>query len=125
MKHIICVDNDDYDPSNLTRQILGSLTDCGRRKVDVAADGLKFHNLRSCLEFEHFDAVRQWHRVVAIARRSDVVFNCCDAGGLFDFAVASLCKQLSVPYVAGSSFMWSIEVEFYELPQTCGLPREQ
>ena len=38
---IILVDRDTYAASNLTRQCLGSLADVGRRKVDVAKDGLQ------------------------------------------------------------------------------------
>lgn len=45
------------------------------------------------------DAVARWASVVALARRSTVIFNCIDVGSVFDFAVNSLSKALEVPLV--------------------------
>lgn len=97
---IILLDMDTYDASNLTRQCLGGRRDVGGRKVDVARRNLTaHHNLRSQIEAHHLNALGGWQQVVALARRSTVVFNGIDIGDSFDFAVNSLCKRLAIPHV--------------------------
>ncbi|CAJ1455438.1 unnamed protein product [Effrenium voratum] len=110
---IILVDRDTYAASNLTRQCLGSLADVGRRKVDVAKDGLQAHNLRSEIVAVHIDAVLEWASVVNLARQSTVVFNAIDVGVMWDFCVNSLCKEFGIPLSAGQSFGWKFMTELY------------
>ena len=43
--------------------------------------------------------VHDWRSVVALAKRSDVIFNCLDVGALFDAAVNGLSLELSIPLV--------------------------
>jgi hypothetical protein len=55
---IVLVDCDVYEISNLTRQCLGSPSQVGRGKVDVALESLsQSHNLRSSIEGHHIDAL--------------------------------------------------------------------
>jgi molybdopterin/thiamine biosynthesis adenylyltransferase len=116
---IILLDCDTYDASNLTRQCLGSLADVGEPKVDVAAKNLAAHNLRSIVETHHLDAMASWPEVVALAKQCTVVFNGIDIGPMWDFCVNSLCKELSIPYVASQSFDWRLEVEFFSGKPDC------
>jgi molybdopterin/thiamine biosynthesis adenylyltransferase len=72
---IIMLDFDTLDPSNLTRQCLGSIETVGMKKVDAAAQNIKAHNLRSKIETVHLDALANWGKVVEIAKGCDVIFN--------------------------------------------------
>ena len=116
---IILLDCDTYDASNLTRQCLGSLADIGGTKVDAAARNIAAHNLRSVVETHHIDAMACWPEVVALAQQSTVIFNGIDIGPMWDFCVNSLCKELSIPYVASQSFDWRLEVEFFNSKPSC------
>jgi ThiF family len=115
VRSIKFVDNDIYEASNLSRQLLGSRQNIGQRKVDVAVEGvLNFHNISSTKAVGfHLDALISWHDVVSIARCSSVIYNCIDVGAVFDFAVNSLSKALSIPLVQGQSAGWSLNAEFY------------
>jgi len=110
---IIMLDCDTYDASNLTRQCLGSIEDVGKRKVDAAARNIKAHNIRSQIETVHIDALANWDKVVEIARKCDVIFNGIDLGPMWDFCVCSLAKELRIPYIAGQSYDWMFNVEYY------------
>mmetsp|Transcript_4293 Transcript_4293/g.10072 ORF Transcript_4293/g.10072 Transcript_4293/m.10072 type:complete len:357 (+) Transcript_4293:320-1390(+) len=107
------LDCDTYDPSNLTRQCLGSIEDVGKRKVDAAAENIKCHNIRSEIETIHLDALAHWDEVVKIARKCTVLFNGIDLGAMWDYCVCSLAKELGIPYVAGQSYDWMFNVEYY------------
>ncbi|CAF4360978.1 unnamed protein product, partial [Adineta steineri] len=92
---IYLLDRDFVDASNLNRQILFSLLDVGKSKVEVAAQHLKsIHNLRTNIYDYRMDAVINWSCVVEIAKKCTVIFNNIDYGAVFDYAVNSLCKSL-------------------------------
>merc|ERR1712086_196241 len=55
----------------------------------------------------------EWPRVVELARRSTVLFNCIDIGAMFDFAVQSLAKELQLPVAVGQSYAWTWCTELY------------
>jgi hypothetical protein len=115
VRRITFIDNDIYEASNLSRQLLGSRQNIGQRKVEVAVEGvLNFHNisLTKAVGY-HLDALISWPDVVNIARSSSVIYNCIDVGAVFDFAVNSLSKALSIPLVQGQSAGWSLNAEFY------------
>lgn len=115
VRSITFVDNDVYEASNLSRQLLGSRQNIGQRKVDVAVEGvLNFHNISSTKAVGyHLDALISWPEIVSTARCSSVIYNCIDVGAVFDFAVNSLSKALSIPLVQGQSAGWSLNAEFY------------
>lgn len=115
VRSITFIDNDVYEASNLSRQLLGSRHNIGQRKVDVAVEGvLNFHNISSTKALgHHLDALVSWPEIVSIALRSSVIYNCIDVGAVFDFAVNSLSKALSIPLVQGQSAGWSLNAEFY------------
>lgn len=111
---IYLLDRDHVDASNLNRQILFSVSDVGRSKVEAGAERLKeLHNLRTNIVQYHLDAVKHWSKVVEIARTSTVIFNNIDYGAVFDYAVNSLCKSLGIIYVDGSTYANSIDIHLY------------
>lgn len=103
VQKIIFLDNDTYDPSNLTRQLLGGVHDTGLTKVSATLRNLEFHNIRSDLEGHELDALVHWSKVVELAKSCDVIFNCIDVGTVFDYAVNALSKSLSIPLLQGQS----------------------
>jgi molybdopterin/thiamine biosynthesis adenylyltransferase len=116
------LDRDFVDASNLNRQILFSLLDVGKSKVEVAAQHLKhMHNLRTNIYDYHMDAVTNWSRVVEIAKKCTVIFNNIDYGAVFDYAVNSLCKSLNILYVSGSTYANNIEINLFsgQLNDSC------
>ena len=123
VRGITLVDKDIYEASNFSRQVLGSVKDIGRRKVDVAVENLPFHCFSrndhsgsqptTAIEGHHMDALSSWPTIVSLARRSHVIFNCIDVGSVFDFAVNSLSKALEIPLLQGQSASWSFNAEFY------------
>ena len=115
VRSLTFIDNDNYEASNLSRQLLGSLSDVGKRKVDVAVESIrKFHNISSTIvDGHHLNALVSWDKIVSLARNSSVIFNGIDVGAVFDFAVNSLSKALCIPLVQGQSASWSVNAEFY------------
>jgi molybdopterin/thiamine biosynthesis adenylyltransferase len=109
------VDKDSYESSNLSRQLLGSVSDIGKRKVDVAVQNIAFHSLKTDAVYSghHLNALESWPSVVALAKDSTVIFNCIDDSTGFDFAVNSLSKSLGIPVIQGQSAAWSFNAEFY------------
>jgi hypothetical protein len=125
VQKISFLDFDTYDPSNLTRQLLGGANDVGSSKVETTLRNLPFHSLRSELDGRELNALTHWHELVDMARGSDALFNCIDVGTVFDFAVNSLSKALEIPLIQGQSAGWSMNAEFYsgkpgQLCSACG-----
>mmetsp|Transcript_8733 Transcript_8733/g.16229 ORF Transcript_8733/g.16229 Transcript_8733/m.16229 type:complete len:1331 (-) Transcript_8733:1773-5765(-) len=112
--HIILLDYDQVDASNLTRQCLSGIEDVGIPKVDAAQVHLEnCHQLNSRVTVLDVDVVKSWDTVVSLAKESTVVFNCVDIGVLFDFCINDLAKEIGLPLVSGQSFAWKFMTEFY------------
>lgn len=111
---MILLDYDVVDATNLNRQILFSKQHVGMRKVDAAKEGIQMHLIGETeVEVMHVDAVKEWGKVVEVARGCTVLFNNIDVGYKFDFACLSLAKSLDIPYAAGSSYARTWIVEYY------------
>ena len=61
----------------------------------------------------HLDALTGWQTVVELAKQSDVIFNGVDLGAMWDMAVSALGLELGVPVVAGQSYDWLWDTEYY------------
>jgi molybdopterin/thiamine biosynthesis adenylyltransferase len=94
---IFLVDRDVVEYHNLNRQLLFSKEDIGKSKVEryclqvvrnvdkrlfifSAAKGLQQHNLNTEIVPLHFDAVKEWGKVVELAKQSTCIFNGIDYG---------------------------------------------
>lgn len=111
---ITLLDYDVVDASNLNRQCLGGHSDLGKKKIQSAMENLyKFHNIRSEIQPLNIDVVKDWHKVVVLARQATVVFNAVDVGSSFDLCVTSLAKAMQVPLISGQSFAWKFMAETY------------
>eukprot|EP01121_Diplochlamys_sp_Union-15-3_P010701 TRINITY_DN3029_c0_g1_i3.p1 TRINITY_DN3029_c0_g1~~TRINITY_DN3029_c0_g1_i3.p1 ORF type:complete len:268 (+),score=57.88 TRINITY_DN3029_c0_g1_i3:78-881(+) len=114
IKKIILWDKDKVDITNLNRQILFSMADIGRPKVDAAHDGLKFHLIgKTEVVKVNEDILLNWELAVKYAKESTVLFNNIDIGAYFDYACLSLAKSLAIPYAAGSSYSRQWIVEYF------------
>ena len=105
VKKLYLIDNDKVDPSNLSRQNLFSLQDIGKRKTEAAKDCLnQLHNVANT-EIHTFDfcALKNWPKIVELAKDCTVVFNMIDASEYFDLAVQSLCLKLQIPMISGGN----------------------
>lgn len=99
VRHLILVDMDTIEISNLSRQILFEEEDQGRLKAEVAARKLKKLNPR--LEVEHYPTKFQ-EVPLEVFKRIDVI-----AGGLDSFKARfdlnKLAHNLRIPYVDGAA----------------------
>lgn len=44
-------------------------------------------------------ALKNWSKIVEMAKQSTVIFNMIDVGDYFDIAVQSLCMKLGIPMI--------------------------
>ena len=126
VRRMTIVDFDTVETSNLNRQILYNVPDVGQRKVDAAAAALNAHHnigASECVLEDvrptevvpiHMDVVKNWDRVVQLAKDHDVIFDCVDVGAAYDYAVFSLARLLGIPCVSGSSYIWQYIVEYFD-----------
>lgn len=113
-KKMYLLDFDVVDDHNLNRQTLYSRADIGKRKVDAAAATLNaLHSLGTEVIPLHFDAVKEWGRVVALIQEATVVFNGIDVGQYFDIAVGAMCRKQRIPYGAASTYAVSALIDFF------------
>jgi molybdopterin/thiamine biosynthesis adenylyltransferase len=116
VKKVILIDYDVVDSHNLNRQILYGTRDIGRPKVEAAKDALAMHNLVSEVETYNMDIVKEWSRVVALAREATVIFNMIDYGDYFDLSAQSLALHLKVPLIMGGTFSSCLTIDLF-LPE--------
>jgi molybdopterin/thiamine biosynthesis adenylyltransferase len=98
----------------MNRQIIYSVKDIGKRKVECAKINAEFHNCNNTIiEAYHGDALKNWQKIVAFTEEAQVVFNCIDHGDRFDVAMASLCIKKKKPLIMGGTFSTSLTVDFF------------
>jgi molybdopterin/thiamine biosynthesis adenylyltransferase len=65
VKKTIIVDYDVVDTHNLNRQIMYSLEDVGKSKIDCALKNSKHHNIGNTEIVGHcLDAVKNWNKII-------------------------------------------------------------
>jgi hypothetical protein len=69
---------------------------------------LQLHNIRTEIVPLHLDVLKEWPRVVEVAKQCNIIFNGIDVGDYWDGACQSLCLALNIPHsVAGIVAMHS------------------
>ncbi|MBV9124729.1 MAG: ThiF family adenylyltransferase [Planctomycetes bacterium] len=79
---VVGVDHDYVSESNLSRQVLYTRPDVGRRRAEAAAEALALHTLRSVIEMHDFDILAQRRRFGDLVAAADLVFVVLDQPGL-------------------------------------------
>lgn len=103
---IVGIDCDVVSESNLSRQVLYTTQDVGRRKADAALEALQRHNLRSVIETHHLDILGERRRIGELVAAADLVFVVLDQPGTTFFAIDT-CHALSKPTITGGTCVLS------------------
>lgn len=103
---IVGVDRDVVSESNLSRQVLYTREDIGRPKVEVAAEALNRHNLRSRIETHHLDILAERRRFLGLVDEADLVLLALDQPSTTFFA-ADACFRARKPDVTGGTCVLS------------------
>lgn len=98
IKHIVVVDHDRIEPSNLTRSILFSQDDAGRPKVVAVAERLRMINPE--VEVKTIMGDIAYDVGLGLARRMDVVVGCVDSRWS-RYCINRLCMRAGVPWIDG------------------------
>ena len=101
--HLLIVDFDRIESSNLSRTVLFDANDIGRPKVDAAARALK--RLNSEIEVETIDGDLFYDVGLGYYRHSDLVLGCLDSLAARS-QVGHSCVLAGIPYLDGG--MWSL-----------------
>jgi hypothetical protein len=99
-------------------QLLFSPDQVGESKAFACKASVeRSHAIRTTASAIHADAVRCWGAVVkeALSQRISAVFNGCDYGVFFDYALQSLARSLSPPatYTAAATYAYTFQCENY------------
>jgi molybdopterin/thiamine biosynthesis adenylyltransferase len=84
---VIGIDCDVVSESNLSRQVLYTRYDIGRRKADAAAEALARHNLRSAIETHNLDILAERRHFGELVAAADLVFVVLDQPASTFFAL--------------------------------------
>lgn len=103
---VVGIDYDVVSASNLSRQVLYTRDDIGRRKADVAAESLRRHNLRSTIATHDFDILAQRRRFGELVSGADIVFVVLDQPSCTFFAIDA-CYTLGKLTVTGGTCVMS------------------
>ncbi|MEG1543120.1 MAG: ThiF family adenylyltransferase [Tannerellaceae bacterium] len=100
VEHLVVVDFDHIEASNLTRSILFSLADAqmGRSKVEVAAERLK--QINPAVQVLPIDGDIAYNVGLGVIKDVDVVIGCVD-NRLARYQLNRLCMRAGVPWVDG------------------------
>jgi molybdopterin/thiamine biosynthesis adenylyltransferase len=112
--HIVIVDDDTVDASNLQRQIAHTTADLGRAKVDSLADSLRAINPR--ISVEPLMLRLQGDVLLDQIRRADVVLDCSD-NFRTRLAVNRACVIHRKPLVSGAAIRNEGQLAVFNLHQ--------
>ncbi|MHC5538331.1 HesA/MoeB/ThiF family protein [Singulisphaera rosea] len=103
---IVGIDCDVVSECNLSRQVLYTKGDVGRKKADVALESLSRHNLRSKIETHHLDILAERARFGDLVAEADLVFVVLDQPSTTFFAVDT-CFHHRKPTITGGTCVLS------------------
>ena len=102
VEKVYIVDKDVVDSSNISRQVLYSVRDIGRKKVDAAIDALKPHAFRTQVGGYDFDILQERKKFSSLVKSSDFVFTLVDKYSTAFFASA-ICLRNRKPMIHGGT----------------------
>ena len=108
--HLVLVDFDKVDLSNLQRQIVHRTSDIGRPKVESAAENLRA--LNPGVKLSLIDHVLEQEALIDQVRKADVVL---DASDNFQtrFAINAACVSTGTPLVSGAAIRFEAQISVF------------
>jgi len=116
--HLILVDFDRVDLSNLQRQVVHRTRDIGRLKVESARDQLL--ELNPDVRLTLVDHAPEEDELLELAARSDVVVDATD-NFTSRFAINRACVRTGTPLVSGAAIRFEAQVSVFD-PGRAGGP---
>jgi molybdopterin-synthase adenylyltransferase len=116
--HLVLVDDDAVDLSNLQRQLAHGTEDIGRPKVESARDTL--HGLNPDIHIDAIGRRLEMNELVEQARQADVVVDASDNFAT-RFAVNAACVQARTPLVSGAAIRMEGQIAVFR-PDREGSP---
>jgi ThiF family len=99
---VLGIDCDVVSESNLSRQVLYTRADVGRRKTDAAAEALLRHNLRSEIHTHHLDILAHRRRFGELVAAADLVLVVLDQPATTFFAIDACFEHRKLTVTGGT-----------------------
>jgi adenylyltransferase/sulfurtransferase len=109
--HLVLVDFDEVDISNLQRQIVHATKDIGRLKVDSAAEHLL--QLNPEIQVTKIDHKIENEELEEQIKSSSVVLDCSD-NFKTRFAINDACVKYKIPLVSGAAIRFEAQVSVFD-----------
>jgi len=109
--HLVLVDFDEVDISNLQRQIVHATNDIGRLKVDSAAEHLL--ELNPEIQVTKIDHKIENEELEEQIKSSSVVLDCSD-NFQTRFAINDTCVKHKIPLVSGAAIRFEAQVSVFD-----------
>ncbi len=109
--HLVLVDFDEVDISNLQRQIVHATKDIGRLKVDSAAEHLL--ELNPEIQVTKIDHKIEDEELEEQIKSSSVVLDCSD-NFQTRFAINDACVKHKIPLVSGAAIRFEAQVSVFD-----------
>jgi adenylyltransferase/sulfurtransferase len=109
--HLVLVDFDEVDISNLQRQIVHATKDIGRLKVDSAAEHLL--ELNPEIQVTKIDHKIENEELEEQIKSSSVVLDCSD-NFQTRFAINDACVKHKIPLVSGAAIRFEAQVSVFD-----------
>ena len=109
--HLVLVDFDEVDISNLQRQIVHATKDIGRLKVDSAAEHLL--ELNPEIQVTKIDHKIENEELEDQIKLSSVVLDCSD-NFKTRFAINDACVKYKIPLVSGAAIRFEAQVSVFD-----------
>jgi adenylyltransferase/sulfurtransferase len=126
--HIFVIDFDEVSRSNLSRTVLFSKEDIGRKKAEAAAQRIKTMALNDNLKIDWMHGDIVWELGTGVYAEADIILGCLDNVET-RLAVNKHAFLAKKPWIDTGINELGLRVNFYNLPQPpcyqCGISREQ
>jgi adenylyltransferase/sulfurtransferase len=109
--HLVLVDDDTVELSNLQRQIIHATADIGRPKAASARDALRA--LNPDIEVTALTERAEGARLAELVTAADLVVDCCDNFAT-RFAINAACVASKTPLVSGAAIRFEGQVTVFD-----------